>query len=74
VWPDVEADVDLLNFSEVAEIAASMVRDPAMRPPSLGVFGGWGAGKSTILQLIESAIDTSDESGFIVVKFDAWLF
>lgn len=54
---------------------ADVVRDPAMRPVTVGIFGTWGTGKSTLLNLIESRLTQSDGSSeFIVVRFDAWLY
>ena len=75
MWSDVETANDYLNFGEVADIAADMIRDPAMLPLSLGVFGGWGAGKSSVLRLIEKQLSPKPaDSDFIIVNFDAWLF
>ncbi|MBP2309660.1 putative KAP-like P-loop ATPase [Azospirillum melinis] len=46
-----------------------------MRPVSVGVFGTWGTGKSTLLNLIDTGLSTEDRKGqFIVVRFDAWLY
>ncbi|WP_416208179.1 KAP family P-loop NTPase fold protein [Halomonas sp.] len=44
-----------------------------MLPVSVGVFGNWGAGKSSLLKLIEQELD-QDEKDWIVIKFDAWLY
>jgi predicted KAP-like P-loop ATPase len=43
-----------------------------MRPVSIGIFGDWGSGKSSLLQQIEVQLKPGDDA--IVVKFDAWLF
>ena len=73
MWADLESDIDYLNFSEVANIAADTITKPSMLPLSLGVFGGWGAGKSTLLRLVENELQ--NQSGtFIFVRFDAWLY
>jgi predicted KAP-like P-loop ATPase len=44
-----------------------------MLPVSVGVFGNWGAGKSSLLKLIEQKLE-QDETDWIVIKFDAWLY
>ena len=44
-----------------------------MLPVSIGVFGNWGAGKSSLLKLIEHNLE-KDENDWIVIKFDAWLY
>jgi KAP P-loop domain protein len=42
-----------------------------MLPVSIGVFGNWGAGKSSLLNLIEQQIKPDE---WIIIKFDAWLY
>jgi predicted KAP-like P-loop ATPase len=75
MWADIETKLDFLNYSEVAELVVDVVRDPSMRPVSVGVFGTWGTGKSTLLNLIEGGLNSvGKETEFIVVRFDAWLY
>jgi hypothetical protein len=50
---DIDTDTDYLNYREVAEVVAELLPDPAMRPISIGIFGTWGTGKSTLLNLID---------------------
>ncbi len=73
MWSDNESKIDYLNFSEIGESISDIVTTPELLPISIGVFGDWGAGKSTILELTESAI-TKENPQFIHIKFDAWLF
>jgi predicted KAP-like P-loop ATPase len=73
MWSDNESKIDFLNFSEVGESISDIVTTPELLPISIGVFCDWGAGKSTILELTESAI-TKENPQFIHIKFDAWLF
>lgn len=75
MWADVDTNRDFLNYSEVSDLVVQVVRAPSMRPVSVGVFGTWGTGKSTLLNLVERDLDGSgDKSEFIVVRFDAWLY
>ena len=73
MWSDIESDIDYLNFSEVAETAADIISTPEMLPISIGIFGDWGAGKSTILKLTESALNRESDN-YIHIHFDAWLY
>lgn len=73
MWADTEADTDFLNYSEVAELISDLVKNPNLLPLSVGVFGGWGIGKSTTLNLVESELGKSSDD-FLVVRFDAWLY
>ena len=73
MWSDSETDIDFLNYSEVAELIAELIKDPRLLPLSLGVFGGWGTGKSTTLKLVQLELARNPKD-FLVVKFDAWLY
>ncbi len=73
MWADAEADVDFLNYSEVAELVADLIADASLLPLSLGVFGGWGTGKSTTLRLVEAELNKNPDK-YLIVKFDAWLY
>lgn len=74
MWADIDTKLDFLNYSEVAELAASVLRDPRMRPLSVGIFGSWGTGKSTLLNLVEQELSSAEGGKFIIVRFDAWLY
>lgn len=78
MWPDTETDRDFLNFSEVADLTIDLLRQPGMLPLSIGIFGGWGAGKSSMLQLVKKGLNADrDENGkekYVIVAFDAWLY
>lgn len=74
MWRDSESDQDFLNFTEVAEQVATLVTSPQLLPISVGVFGGWGTGKSTVLRLVEAQLSAGDDNKVLVVKFDAWLY
>ncbi|MGF6091586.1 KAP family P-loop NTPase fold protein [Pseudomonas sp. 18173] len=75
MWADVDTKQDFLNYSEVADLVIDVIRDPNMRPVTVGVFGSWGTGKSTLLNLIEDGLNPHQEKPeFVVVRFDAWLY
>jgi predicted KAP-like P-loop ATPase len=75
MWADKETKVDFLNYSEVAELTVDVIRNESMRPVSIGIFGAWGTGKSSLLNLIEAALDDQSATArFLVVRFDAWLY
>lgn len=74
MWSDIETKRDYLNYVEVAEVVAEILVDPGMRPVSVGVFGTWGTGKSSLLNLIESELKRRAGDHTIVIRFDAWLY
>lgn len=58
----------------MAEAVAEILLDPAMRPVSVGVFGTWGTGKSSVLNLVEAELGKTAPDKIILVRFDAWLY
>src|SRR5690606_27150168 len=73
MWSDTESDKDYLNFGEVSQLAVDILTADGMLPVSVGVFGNWGAGKSSLLKLIEEKLE-QNERDWIIIKFDAWLY
>ncbi len=73
MWSDVESSEDYLNFGEVSDLAVDILSTKDMLPISIGVFGNWGAGKSSLLKLIETKLE-NDQKDYIVINFDAWLY
>lgn len=71
MWSDTESKEDYLNFGEVSQIVTEILESEAMLPVSIGIFGNWGAGKSSLLNLIEQQIKPNE---WIIIKFDAWLY
>lgn len=72
MWSDNESENDYLNYSETAELVVDILGKEELRPLSVGVFGGWGVGKSSMVQLIEVKLRNDDN--VILISFDAWLF
>lgn len=84
MWHDNETAIDYLNFGVVADACASMLTQAKGEPISIGVSGGWGAGKSSLVKMIAarleapsvSAPDEGNKSGntFVVLTFNPWLY
>ena len=78
MWRDSESEHDFLNFTEVADQIATLATTPSLLPVSIGVFGTWGTGKSTVLKLVEASLARPrakpQPTAPIVVKFDAWMY
>ncbi|MEJ1381256.1 MAG: P-loop NTPase fold protein [Candidatus Sedimenticola sp. (ex Thyasira tokunagai)] len=77
MWADNETGKDFLNFSGVADTVAEIITQAAGRPTSIGISGSWGAGKSSMIKLVRTALaekDQNDPGQFIYVEFNAWLY
>lgn len=72
MWSDNEADVDLLRYAYLASGVSRIVRSERLRPTTVGVFGDWGSGKSSLLKMIRA--DLEKDSGVMCLAFDGWLF
>jgi predicted KAP-like P-loop ATPase len=75
MWNDIETTQDLLNFKVIADTAARMIKDGNGEPVSIGVSGSWGAGKSSLVQMIGESLKSLDGGkNYIFINFNAWLY
>lgn len=72
MWSDNEADVDLLGFHHLSAAVLSIVRDPSLLPATVGVYGDWGSGKSSLMRMVREELEK--EEGVLVLSFNGWLF
>ena len=72
ILPDNETKVDLLNNEAIAATIIRLIRDRPDQPISVGVHGDWGAGKSSVLEMIEAGFE--DEGKVLCLKFNGWRF
>lgn len=73
MWSDNETTEDLLGFKVHADLIAEVVKDDKLLPITIGVFGDWGSGKSSILKIASEQLDKL-EDGTFVLYFNGWLF
>lgn len=72
ILPDNETKIDLLNNEAIATTIIKLLRDRPDQPVTVGVHGDWGAGKSSVLEMIESGF--ASESKVLCLKFNGWRF
>lgn len=75
ILSDNETKVDLLNNEAIAKTIVSLIADSKEQPISIGIHGDWGAGKSSILEMVEDDVKrTSLESGkkYSCIRFNGW--
>ncbi len=75
MWTDEPTDQDFVNFQDIAASIAEVLREPDLLPTSIGIFGSWGVGKSSLLKMVEQELVPPERAGeYIVLHFDAWLY
>lgn len=72
MWSDIETDKDLLGFSVHANLIKDIVTNTKNLPITIGLYGDWGSGKSSVLKIIEKELEEDKDS--IVIYFDGWTF
>jgi predicted KAP-like P-loop ATPase len=72
ILADNETRVDLLNNEAIAATIIKLLSDQRAQPVTVGVHGDWGAGKSSILEMIEAGLAGTDE--VLCLKFNSWRF
>ncbi len=75
ILSDNETKVDLLNNEAIAKTIVSLVRESKDQPISIGIHGDWGAGKSSILEMVEDEMKKSaSDSGekYSCIRFNRW--
>ena len=72
ILTDNETKVDLLNNEAIAASIIGLLRAKPDHPMTIGVHGDWGAGKSSVLEMIEAGF--ADEDDVLCLKFNGWRF
>ncbi|WP_339693743.1 P-loop NTPase fold protein, partial [uncultured Parasphingorhabdus sp.] len=72
IIPDNETEVDYLYYEAISNTIIETIEQAGQSPVTIGVHGDWGAGKSSVLKMIESKYGTDDDT--LCVHFNGWLF
>ena len=72
MWADNETEEDLLGFEVHANLIQNLVKDEGILPTTIGVFGDWGSGKSSIMKILNKNLKESDR--IIPLYFNGWVF
>ncbi len=87
MWSDNETTQDMLGFQVHADLLKNIILNDKMLPISIGVFGNWGSGKSSLMLLLEESIEKWKEENVafedrahkknarvLQVRFNSWQF
>lgn len=83
MWSDNDTIQDLLGFEVHASLLRSVVMDHTMLPCTIGVFGDWGGGKTSVMRMLERSLDPEQQEdpilkgelqGVVCLYVNGWLF
>lgn len=69
--PILGADADEFGFREHAEVLCEAIRQTTSLPLTIGIFGPWGSGKSSFLNICR---DLLKGQGFVTAAFNPWKY
>lgn len=68
---------DLLNFERYVSPLVDVVTSPSAQTPfTVGIFGSWGTGKSTLMELMDRELDDRERdsgTGYFRIRFNPWV-
>ena len=72
MWSDIETSTDLLGYTVHASILREVVSNEKNLPITIGLYGDWGCGKSSVLKILQSQLE--EDKDCVVIYFDGWAF
>lgn len=72
MWKDCETELDFLDFNYLIKILEDTVNDQNLLPSSIGVYGDWGSGKSSLMNMCKKELETQENT--VCLLFNGWLF
>jgi hypothetical protein len=77
MWNDKETEIDLLGHDKLAQTVIEIIQDNHLRPLTIGVYGDWGVGKSSILSVLQKKVQELTKQKIAkthCIVFNGWLF
>lgn len=72
MWADNETELDFIDFEPLIKATSKIIDTDALHPCSIGIFGNWGSGKSSLMKMLYNRYKGSDN--ILTIHFNGWLF
>lgn len=72
MWKDCETNIDYLDFEYLTKVLIDIVNNDKLSPSSIGLYGNWGCGKSSLMEICINEL--SKNENILCIKFNGWLF
>lgn len=72
MWNDKDTNIDLIDFNHLVKAVQRIIENDDLIPSTIGIFGDWGSGKSSLMRMAEEVYHGEEE--ILTVKFNGWLF
>ena len=72
MWSDNETNIDCIDFQNFINAVCRIIDDDSLLPCSIGSFGDWGSGKSSLMKMICEKYEEQED--VLVINFNGWLF
>lgn len=73
MWKDSETELDFLDYDYLIQTVQNIIMDDTLLPASIGVYGDWGSGKSSLMYMCKDSLTKADKNIKCLV-FNGWLF
>ena len=72
MWSDNETAVDLCGFVYLVDQLEVVLAKPELRPLTVGLSGGWGSGKSSLMRMTQEHLERNEKN--VCCSFSPWRY